>query len=99
MRGRISSHRGAGPAREGGSRAFLFAALAAAVTTLGLMAGCSIVATRPVQEMSDTQASLRAAREVQADTLSPELYRQATELYFKAKNEYKFKNFELARRY
>lgn len=54
---------------------------------------------RPVQEMSDTAAAIRAAREVQADTLAPELYRQANEWFFKAKHEYKFKNFDLARSY
>lgn len=43
--------------------------------------------------MSDTAAALRAAREVQADTLAPELYRQASALFFKAKQEYKIKNF------
>ena len=46
--------------------------------------------------MSDTAAAIRAAREVQADTLAPELFRQANEWFFKAKNEYKFKNFEMA---
>jgi hypothetical protein len=64
-----------------------------------LGAACSLVATRPVQEMSDTAAALRAAREVQADVLAPELYRQAGEWFFKAKHEYKFKNFDLAREY
>lgn len=61
--------------------------------------GCSMMATRPVQDMSDTAAAIRAAREVQADTLAPELYRQANEWFFKAKHEYKFKNFDLARSY
>lgn len=55
--------------------------------------------TRPVQEMSDTAAAIRAAREVQADTLSPELFRQANEWFFRAKNEYKLKNFKLAQDY
>lgn len=54
---------------------------------------------RPVQDMSDTAAAIRAAREVQADTLAPELYRQANEWFFRAKHEYKFKNFDLARSY
>lgn len=49
--------------------------------------------------MSDTASALRAAREVQADTLAPELYRQANEWFFRAKNEYKFKNFKLANDY
>ena len=58
-----------------------------------------MLATRPVQDMSDTASAIRAAREVQADTLAPELYRQANEWFFKAKREYKFKNFSLATSY
>ncbi|MGZ3688783.1 MAG: DUF4398 domain-containing protein [Bdellovibrionota bacterium] len=69
----------------------------ATLTLLTLTAaGCAIFKTRPVQEMSDTAAALRAAKEVQADTLAPELYRQASEWFQKAKREYKFKNFDLA---
>lgn len=49
--------------------------------------------------MSDTAAAIRAAREVQADTLSPELYRLAGEWFFKAKHEYKFKNFLIAKEF
>lgn len=65
----------------------------------GVLAGCSILATRPVQEMSDTWAAMRAAKEAQADTLAPELYRRAAEWFFRAKNEYKLKNFMLASEY
>lgn len=54
---------------------------------------CSIAATKPVQEMSNTAAALRAAREVQADVLAPELFRQATEYFSQAKRDYQFKNF------
>lgn len=64
-----------------------------------LNSGCSLLATRPVQEMSDTGVAIRAAKEVQADTLAAELYRSSTEWFFKAKNEYKYKNFKLARDY
>jgi len=49
--------------------------------------------------MSDALAALRAAKEVQADTLAPELYRQANEWYLQAQREYKFKNFYLAKIY
>ena len=66
---------------------------------LVMVTGCAIFASRPVQEMSDTGAAIRAAREVQADILAPELYRQSNEWFFKAKREYKFKNFDLARNY
>jgi len=58
--------------------------------------GCTLFASRPTQLMSDTAAAIRAAKGVQADTLAPELYRQANEWFFRAKHEYKFKNFKLA---
>ena len=64
------------------------------VSTLG---ACSLAATRPNQEMSDAAAAIRAAREVQAETLAPELFRQSSEYFLKAKNEYKIKNFDQAR--
>ncbi len=68
---------------------------------LGLVGwvGCAVFAARPVNEMSQTNAAIRAAREVQAETLAPEYFRQANEWFFKAKHEYKFKNFRLAKEY
>lgn len=81
--------------REPRSR-FLFIALTT-LTIAAVGAGCAVFTGRPVQEMADTAAALRAAREVQADTLAPELFRQASEWYQTAKNEYKLKNFEAAR--
>jgi hypothetical protein len=58
--------------------------------------GCSLAVTRPVQEMSDMAAALRAAKEVEADSLAPDLYRQAQEHALKAQNEYKIQNFKVA---
>ncbi len=49
--------------------------------------------------MSNTQAALKAAKEVQADVLAPELYRQATEWFLKARQEYRYKDFEKANDY
>jgi hypothetical protein len=63
------------------------------------LASCSLMKDRPVQLMSDTAAALRAAKEVSADTLAPELYRRATDAYFRANNEYRFKNFASAEAY
>lgn len=63
------------------------------------LTACAVAATRPVQEMSDTGAALKAAKEVSADTLAPELYRQANEWFAKARNEYKLKNFKQAKDY
>lgn len=58
---------------------------------------CALVATRPVQEMSDAVAAIRAAREVQADVLSPDNFRQAMDLFEQAKREYRFKDFAMAK--
>lgn len=74
-------------------------ALASSIGLLLVVGSCALTATRPVQEMSDTSAALRAAREVQADTLAPELYRQANEWFFKARQDYKLKNFAFAKEY
>ena len=72
---------------------------AAALMAAVFASSCSLLATRPVREMSDTGAAIRAAREVQADVMAPELYRQSMESFFKAKRHYKFKNFKQAREY
>jgi hypothetical protein len=58
-----------------------------------LIASCSIVATRPSQEMSNMDVAIRSAKEVNADVLAPELYRLAVESSLSAKREYRFKNF------
>ncbi|MGK5082952.1 DUF4398 domain-containing protein [Bdellovibrionota bacterium FG-1] len=87
---------------EGAGRKFCSFFFLVSLLTLSFtvsLGGCAILGTRPVQEMSNTAASIRAAREVQADTLAPELFRQANEWFFKAKREYKFKNFDLAQSY
>lgn len=47
--------------------------------------------------MLNAVAALRAAKEVQADILAPELYRQSKEWFFKARNEYRLKDFDKAR--
>ena len=58
---------------------------------------CSVVATRPRQEMANTAAAIRAAREVSADSVAPEFFREAEEWYFKARQEYRLKNFARSR--
>lgn len=74
----------------------LFSAL---LLSLMVSTGCTIFATRPVQEMSYTLAAIKAAKEVQADVYTPELFRLSNEWFFRAKNEYKYKNFKLAKEY
>jgi hypothetical protein len=61
------------------------------------VSGCAVTATRPVQEMYYADAALRAARDLHADTLVPELYRAASEAHSKAKREYRLKSFEKAK--
>lgn len=64
---------------------------------VGVVVACSVTTTRPLQEMADTDAAVRAAREVNAVSLAPELFRQATENHEKAKREYRLKNFHQAK--
>jgi hypothetical protein len=59
---------------------------------------CSVTAIRPSQEMSNMEVSIRAAKEVNADTLAPELYRMANEVGQSARHEYRFKNFKIAKK-
>lgn len=76
-----------------GARFFFFSVLSLSLS------GCTVAAVRPIQEMSNTTAALRAAKEVQADVLAPELYRQANEWYINANREYRLKNFKEAEEY
>lgn len=62
------------------------------------LSSCSITAVRPSQEMSNMEVSIRAAKEVNADVLAPELYRLATETGQMARHEYRFKNFQDAKK-
>lgn len=69
-------------------------------------AGCTLTATRPVQQYSDTTAALKAAREAiasrgenNADTTAVDLLREATETFNKAKRAYRQKNFDEAQRH
>jgi|GEM_PF-798260 len=76
-----------------------FAFQALGLSSLFILQGCAIFTTRPVQLMSDSSAALRAARDAQADTLAPDVFRQASGWFFRARNEYKIKNFDLAEAY
>ncbi len=87
-----------GPQQNPGSR-FSFSKPLAFVSALSLLASCSLFKTRPVQEMSDTAAAMKAAKDSQADVIAPVLYREANEWWQKAKAEYKYKNFEEAEAY
>jgi hypothetical protein len=77
-------------------RSRFYCSSASGLLTLVTLAGCSLLVTRPVQEMSDTAAAIKAAKDVQADVRAPELYRQANEWFTHAKSEYKLKNFDVA---
>jgi hypothetical protein len=81
------------------SSRFSFSKPLAWVSVLLICVSCSLFKTRPVQEMSDTAAALKAAKEAQADVIAPVLYREANEWWTKAKAEYKYKNFEAAENY
>ena len=72
------------------------------ITTLllcvGTLLGCStLTETRPSQQMLNMEVAIRAAKEVSADTLAPELFRLSNETALIARREYRVKNFENAR--
>lgn len=75
-------------------RAVLFS-----ITLLFLSLSCSHFVGRPIQEFSDQNAAIRAAKETGAQTAAPELFRRAEEYALRATNEYRAKNFLVAREY
>lgn len=63
------------------------------------LGACGLTTTRPKMEMSLSQAAFIAAKEAEADRLSPTLYRKAEEFYLKAKSAYRRKYFNKAQEY
>jgi hypothetical protein len=70
-----------------------------AIAPFFFILNCSVTAVRPAQEMSNMEVALKAAKEVSADVLAPELYRIAQETSLRARREYRFKNFLDAKKY
>lgn len=71
-----------------------------AVLSLGLgavTAGCSLAVTRPIQEMANAEVAIRAAKDLNADSLVPEIFRAANESFYKAKRDFRLKDFDNAR--
>lgn len=72
--------------------------VALVVTSPLFLSSCSVTAVRPAQEMSNMEVAIRAAKEVNADVLAPELFRLASETGQIARHEYRFKNFQNAKK-
>lgn len=66
---------------------------------LNLLWSCGIATTRPKLEMNLAASAFQAAREAQADKLSPNLFRKAEIYFLKAKSSYKRKYFNKAKQY
>lgn len=64
-----------------------------------ILVSCGLTTTRPKVEMSLAQAAFLAAKEAQADVLSPTLFRKAENYYLKAKSAYRRKYFNKAQEY
>jgi hypothetical protein len=64
-----------------------------------VLGSCGIATTRPKLEMSLAQSAFLAAKEAQAETLAPGLYRKAEFYYLKAKASYRKKYFNKAKQY
>lgn len=63
------------------------------------LTACSLATTRPKLEMNMAQTAFLAARNVNAQTLAPGLYRKAEFYYLKAKSSYRRKYFNKAKQY
>ena len=63
------------------------------------VSACGLTTTRPKLEMSMAQAAFLAAKNAQADTKAPGLYRKAEYFYLKAKSAYKRKYFNKAQEF
>lgn len=69
------------------------------IITLVLVGACGLTTTRPKLEMSLAQEAFIAARDREAQTHAPSLYRKAEEYYLKAKSAYRRKYFNQAKQY
>jgi hypothetical protein len=63
------------------------------------LAACSLATTRPKLEMTMAQTAFVAARNANAQTLAPGLYRKAEFYYLRAKSHYRRKYFNKAKQY
>jgi hypothetical protein len=66
---------------------------------LTTLTACSLATTRPKMEMSMAQTAFIAARNANAQTLAPGLYRKAEFYYLRAKSSYRRKYFNKAKQY
>lgn len=67
--------------------------------SLILLSACGLATTRPKLEMRMAQSAFVAAKQAEAQTLAPGLYRKAEFYYLKAKSSYKRKYFNKAKQY
>lgn len=63
------------------------------------LTACGLTTTRPKLEMRMAQSAFMAAKEANAQTMAPGLYRKAEYYYLKAKSSYKRKYFNKAKQY
>ncbi len=63
------------------------------------LCSCGIATQRPKLEMGLAQAAFLAARQRNAHTLAPAIYRKAEYYYLKAKSAYRRKYFNKAKQY
>lgn len=69
------------------------------LSSLIILGACGLTTTRPKLDMSLAQAAFIAAKQANAQTLAPGLYRKAEFYYLKAKSSYKRKYFNKAKQY
>lgn len=65
--------------------------------TILFATGCAVFAVRPTQEITNMEVAIRAAKEVSADQLAPDLYRMAVENGIRARREFRLRNYKIAK--
>lgn len=69
------------------------------IALLIFLSACGLATTRPKLEMRMAQSAFVAAKEAEAQTLTPGIYRKAEFYYLKAKSSYRRKYFNKAKQY
>ena len=69
------------------------------LSILPFLTACSLITTRPKLEMALAQTAFIAAKNANAQTRAPGLYRKSEFYYLKAKSSYRRKYFNKAKQY
>ncbi len=68
------------------------------LSTVTLLSGCGVFATRPARHLGYAEAAFQAAEKANAETNAPQSFQLARETLFRARAAFRLKNFKRARK-